>query len=1644
LAPASKAAPTLDAAIAKVPETPAGPRLYRRRLPGNQALLRTEEPGIQTKVAIGRRDDPLEREADATADRIMRMTSSDPPSPAPAPSQIQRADGALEEESDEREVQRKAAGPAVPASPTSQLSPSRLMHGGTPLPSTVRDYFEPRFGRDFSSVRIHTGEEAARANRELGSYAFTFGPHIWLGRGQDPGHSSLLAHELTHVVQQTAPPLRVEAQEQREPEPAEAQHSIQRAPGPDPLPPSSSVIRQDLLNGFALIQTPALGRGTLYYQDRIWVNFKWDPSTGPDERRLNVDLKIDLDPPIPFAPIPRLTLKIDVNFRVELQVNQGTEQFMADVAAQTILKHGGKMEVAIEAGDRGELNTFPAQGGPARSEPLPAKTLASYAPSPGAENQPLILHGEGDVVPAPPTPSAPDSPAPLLTTQQQVWIQKDQAAFEDFARKHPDTNWAAVTLPDGRVVAFALTEEVLHQAAERVRATDFRFPFQSPFPGSHVTGIVLHGRVLSSVNELENLYFSEDLIAAVGVEGDYEEAEVYAMAGHSFGRKPLTHAVALARWDELDAMPVSQIEKLETEPGHKFSMLWVRGLSQLHDLDQDHFSTRAKLLALPQGSLPSPLGPTDPMFKVLEVEADRTNPAAAIRTFLEKNEPTAETLQEKIVHRAETLANRFALQSLTHGMQAFDRIVKSDADAGVFLLTLAAASEDERHDMLVALGYGKLVGGVNPIVGGMDPMSAGTALGTQIVLSQEFKKTARVTSSKDNALRLILGETIEDTSLQSIRVRARDTRDGFQRTIDSLGDPDHPKVKMLYHEGDLGKIVRAQAYRQLGFTTLKPEDYPHGGQTKGFLPGPMSAGSFASIAEQMYANYASRHADVENLKLAAEIIAAIVITFLSEGFGGAIAGRFFAGSVVARTVVSGITFTALEAGLDAVLTGKVPTLAEFGGQALLNIAMFAFFKQLDTVIGAFSRSGVRTVFRLSEKAFAESTLAKGAANFGRLSGLSAVFTALSFEQFVIANGRLPNAREARRMAIKSVASIASMEVAGALIKSISSKEGLWGRAEKLDIKAVERKQMLDRLRGVNNDLLSTRLDPDQLNAKSPALNERYESILQDQKQLVNDLKPDLAKQGEPDAVNSEAADELARIDAALDALHQAKLVASANITPAGDPATAAEATEFTYTDTPESRKAIVDQFGASKTKIDPDGVITVNRADGTQLTIRPAPAGAQAAATTDPTVKPDTPAEKADPQKGDKSDETPADKDAPKPDPQAGAPAAPSKAASAAKPQDFYTRRDALVDRLNALRRRVSSTGLLDPVPEFGPGSARARPMTQAEVSQRFAAQNAIRGIAQRQPGRIRTTKGLAQQEAEVTQAERAAQPELDRLADLAFARHKERLSNAGLSLDNVRTGKLANLTDRQIGEALAQVPGAQGLHEAQLRGILFAAYGKGAGEFIDIQRVFDIAGSAAERNSVLDWFANLMEQEIPGTYEVLQTMTTNRNNWRGGLHVLDFAINGTGGTKVAKFEFPEGLSESGDMSEGGRIYDIVLVDGTRIQGKNWRNWFGVRSQYRRDVLLQTAKFANPNGLSRIRWIFRAPSPRPTAEIREVMRQTLEDTMTEFNVLAETRVKLRDAFNAHTGLVEEWAGTAFTGTPAAPPASATAAGTKAP
>ncbi|MEB3216077.1 MAG: DUF4157 domain-containing protein [Nostocales cyanobacterium 94392] len=164
---------------------------------------------IQAKLTVGQAGDVYEQEADRVADQIMRMPESDSISGVNVSEQIQpvRIQRMCTECEEEEQIHRKeGGGPTPTVTPALESRLNTTKGSGEPLPQWVRSRMEPRFGADFAGVRVHRGSEASTLNRELGAQAFTRQRDIYFGAGRYQPDTRegqrLLAHELTHVVQQ--------------------------------------------------------------------------------------------------------------------------------------------------------------------------------------------------------------------------------------------------------------------------------------------------------------------------------------------------------------------------------------------------------------------------------------------------------------------------------------------------------------------------------------------------------------------------------------------------------------------------------------------------------------------------------------------------------------------------------------------------------------------------------------------------------------------------------------------------------------------------------------------------------------------------------------------------------------------------------------------------------------------------------------------------------------------------------------------------------------------------------------------------------------------------------------------------------------------------------------------------------------------------------------------------------------------------------------------------------------------------------------------------------------------------------------------------------------------------------------------------
>ena len=183
--------------------SPAERIMHLQRTAGNKAVEKLIRSGaLQAKLRVSQPSDIYEQEADKVADQVMRMPVSG----------LQRKCAKCKKD-DEKVLQAMKSPQQMPLTPEKDVLPivhDALRSPGQLLDPATRAFMEPRFGHDFSNVRVHSRGQAAASAEAVNAHAYTVGQNIVFANGKyEPGTDAgkqLIAHELAHVVQQTGSP----------------------------------------------------------------------------------------------------------------------------------------------------------------------------------------------------------------------------------------------------------------------------------------------------------------------------------------------------------------------------------------------------------------------------------------------------------------------------------------------------------------------------------------------------------------------------------------------------------------------------------------------------------------------------------------------------------------------------------------------------------------------------------------------------------------------------------------------------------------------------------------------------------------------------------------------------------------------------------------------------------------------------------------------------------------------------------------------------------------------------------------------------------------------------------------------------------------------------------------------------------------------------------------------------------------------------------------------------------------------------------------------------------------------------------------------------------------------------------------------
>lgn len=1462
--------------------------------------------GGASALAITAPNDPLEREAESAAgvlvhgavpprDRPLRaLPSVDLPAALPG------------------RVRRALDGPA------------------RPLDAGARAEFEPRLGHDLGGVRVHAGDESARAARALDARAVAVGPHLLFGAGEyAPGREAgrrLLAHELAHVVQQGVGGFA----------------ALARAPLAAGDPPYTEVTLGNGVvlrtgHGWATLVVPAGPHGP----EVQWASFEWDPQ---HEEAPDFGLEVK---DTPYGPA--YGLHVASTFEVVATLDRSIEDCRGSSVFTLFSYHldfPGSLTV------NGKTLT------------APWRHRELYAPTPSLELpfiDPLVPPSAASLDPlqdATVPLTRPDARQRELAAKKKQDLVRGQPAFatrkamEAYIRSHPGESFIGITTSYGRFVARKLDAAELRRLAKVARQEsagleDVAWDAEQGTSAWGVTGVYHAGETLDAA-ALANLFFAEEWQAQWGWEGQLAEAEVFQMEGGMFGRRPLTHDQALARWRELDAYTAVQAAVLETEPGHPFQSLWVRGPGRFHEIGARYFKGRDLFRALlptlgeHSGNLALVLESAggDDVRAFLEAETDREVEDPTFRAALQARPELAAGVGEFLYQQAERRAQELALRAVTDAHDALAPLAEKRERAQAFVLGFADLSVAGQTEALEFIGVPERDRAQVRSMLADRKAAMRVALG----LTERRMETYRI--------HIDVGPAVTEYELYSVSLDR--LQEWAAETVAELGDAAEQfrtwSVTALKLKGPLGDRVRADTYRHMGFLALDPAGFPHAAESPGFRPDPLARGTrhFTTLGEQLYANHVSRMADEELvldvLKGLGKAVLSALLLLVAQEAGVAATGLLWAeasSTVVAATevVTSGVAFTLLNEGAAWAVEGRTESesLGGFAWNAAVNVATFGIFRALNKLLVAGTKAFVAG--RMGEAGF---TATRGAqiANGLRIAGMGTAFIGLALAQRLASGQGLPKGRELVLFASENLLNLALLEGGAVLAGPLMKRTGIWARSKRLGALEGEITALRGDIPRLQRDVAALAVNPHSAARDAPQLIKELRPKLERMKELAAKLKGHFSTIGDAGA-EVDAGLEIELIETALQGLEQAEFLVAEQVAPV-------EGSEsvFTYQageKGPQARTESVKRFelfyGEKRVKVDDNGTIRVEvpGLEAQELVFVPAELYAL--------------------KKGPPTDV-----------------------------QLVVSRQQALAARQKALVQRADRLGI------------KNDPLIKA-----------IRGL---RPKQQTSEKTLASTEKKIAAAEKTVGAQIKKLDKQLLSNLRGQLKGEGFA--QLRAGQLSGASDADLADVAWFTRGLQQLGVPELRALLFAH--RAGGKPVDIPKLLARAKgvSVAERNFALESFGYLVESRVPGAHKLLAQMAETGGKFSGGLWAMEYMRYVVGIENVAAIE----LSVS--LEGGAREYDVVLRDGTRLELKNWKQWYesSLLKQFNKDMVIATSNFTNPKGIRNLRYIFRDPAPRSVENTRAEMRKWLQNLLAGKGASPEVIKSMLDAFGGHAELVQ--------------------------
>jgi competence ComEA-like helix-hairpin-helix protein len=1493
-------------------------------------------------------------------------------------------------------IQRTATLPSAAPAAVPPIVDEVLKSPGRRLDPGTRASMESRFGQDFGDVRVHTDSRAAESARAVQAAAFTSGQDVVFGRDQYqagiPSGQRLLAHELAHVVQQSGgntdnrkEALSTEDYE-HEADKAAGDVTVGKRPGrlsafpqtrPKLLTKPDDLVIEDKSNGVSVERVEGSESISVKYNEITWIRLntkgnridvqvKWITGVSGESVKDGVEITISSDS------------------WVEANLDLSAEQPIIDA-------NKGKNDYYIDY-------QFVFHGTVARGP--------DGAPALEKHNGPVrrVVLKTNEVLPPSeiPLPNGPMEQWLRLDVQSSVPTFKDAKAVQSFLDAHPHGRFAIIKMPDGGYASRELDDGILKQLSDTARGGDFdkddwlsRFTwYKNNYGQGALDRFYLDGKEYRSLAELRGLYFEDEIHAWAGEKGAQEEAEIFQMARGSstYGRKPLSHETALNRWAELDAMSLSDVLALETEPGRPFSSLAVRGATSNHIIGQDYFLARQKYrdkldliderasdpIAQEEFEKESKTFDSDIGENYLRIALDKTSDDPGLVLSLKKHPLFGQTVSNAVYKRVEDAGQKFAIDSFS-STRDFLRIDLSIPEKlSPFLFNYPRLPSYKQDEILELLG--------------LDEGDRNT-----------WKETL---ANAENAAKIANGATVNGVSRDTWREKAELAAQGMDKIIASL---ESRELVALLVKGDFGDWVRTAVYKQFGFA-LNPRAFPHSDKVPSagvisFDPMAGNRAAFVSLYEQMFAAEIRRKEAVGTIekyaKLAGVAVASLVLVVFLNAAGAAIAGAAFTegtlGYFAVNALVVGVGMTGVEA-LHAKIEGADFTWKDWLKSGAWNVLTAGLLGRLGWAL-------------------------KDATTVARVGWMGSAFMSAGIARFIWdKKGKFTTGELAEFMAQNAVM-FAVMEGVGVITRPLNESAAVWGRARRLGELQGEMSSLQGKVVGFVGKLNAYAANPGEVAKDAVVLESTEEEILNKQAEILNKLRKSPTTKGDAANLEIEIQAELDLIRTQLDGMRKANFLSDMKIAPVEG-----SQVNFTYEfagAAADAAKKMETFFPGSKAEVDPDGTIRLTLKGETEpMVLTPKGIAGPATAIPDPTVA--------------KININAASAESLMQLTGIGQALAEKIVAEREANGDFSSVDDLVrVKGIGAAiiaKIKAQGKATVAPLPPPKPvvawradlNARREKLITRADALK--VKDNSLETIrAMNRINSMTTEKALRAAEQAIETAEQTAGAKIRAKSLQSFAAVKQKLGTA--ETKRFRGGGLEDLSDAELGEALAAARAVfktndvlETLSVEALRGVVLA-YQRG----VDVGRFFSQSkGQTAEaRTFALEAFAALAEANVSNIESILSDMAIQPTKWDGGMWMLEFCLK-KGARNVLGLEVTD--------EDGGRRFDVILKNGEKFELKSWAAWDGGKVEKLRGQFLYDFGYgtiSDPNVWKTHRYVFRSPSPESIQNIRAVFRSWLKQAMIDGGAPSDSRSRVLDLFDANAAdMIIEIPGF-WTGTPAA-------------